>query len=195
MRAECAPPAGEEMLKRAYRRLMQSWMRDIVHDPEAEAAKRERQLASLKRQRAQAAGRAAEEAAALAARRAADMEVRPGAKGFRRHAYIPAVAKLDYVTNPRAAPGLDAAAAAAAARRGRGGGGGDEDEEHDGGFGAMAAVAREPGAARRGERGGGGGGGSVDPLTARMREQQRARKGSLARAAKVSVEGRNIAMM
>ncbi|KAI8472508.1 MAG: hypothetical protein J3K34DRAFT_519697 [Monoraphidium minutum] len=177
----------EEGVKRAYRKLLHTWVEPIVHDPEREREKRERQAALGARQRRLAVERSKAEADALDRRRAADAAVQPGQKGFRRHAYIPTAAKLDYVHNP------------GTAAAGGGGGGrrrGEEDEDNDGGFGAMAAVAAEPGQARRGGGGGGGGGAAeMNPLDRRMRENQRNKKGTAARAAKVSVEGRNITLM
>jgi hypothetical protein len=189
----CAPsplnpsPKGEEAIKRSYRKLLHRWVAPIVHDPEAERAKRERQAAALARQRALTQKASAAERAALDKRRAVEGALQPGEKGFRRHAYIPVAAKLDYVHNPgKAQPGPAPASGRSRAA--------EEDEDNDGGFGAMAAVAREPGQ-RRGGGGGGAGGAELDPLTRRMRDASRLKKSTTARAAKVSVEGRNIAMM
>ena len=180
---------GEEAIKRSYRKLLHRWVAPIVHDPEAERAKRERQAAALAAQRKLSQKASAAERASLEKRRAVDAAVQPGEKGFRKHAYIPAAAKLDYVHNPGKAPAGGHSGQSGGRRRD------DEDEDDDGGFGAMAAVAREPGARRGGGGGGGGGGADLDPLTRRMRDASRLKKNSTARAAKVSVEGRNIAMM
>jgi len=176
------PPPGEEAVKRAYLNLLHSWVRPIVHDPEAERQKKLRQVSKNLHQRKLAMQRSKEEMEALQRKRDAESALQPGQKGFRRHAYIPLAAKLDYVHNPGSALG-----AAGGRRRG------EEDEDEDGGFGAMAAVAPEPGA-RRGGGGGGGGGAEMNPLDRKMIERNRQKKGSTARAATVSVEGRNIGM-
>lgn len=170
---------------RQYKKLMHTWLEPIMHDPQREREKKDRQAHALARQRQLALSRVRVEQEALMKKRQAESALQPGQKGFRRHAYIPTAAKLDYVHNP-----------SSAAAGGSGGGGrrrGEEDEDNDGGFGAMAAVAHEPGQRRGG--GGGGGGPELSPLAKKMRDMQRMRKGSTARAAKVSVEGRNIAMM
>jgi hypothetical protein len=179
------------MLKRLYRQILHDWVSPVIHDPEREAEKRAKQANNLERQRKLALRQTKVEGEALQKKRDAESALLPGEKGFRRHAYIPTVAKLDYVHNPgREGGGGAGGGASGSGRRGRD----EEDEENDGGFGAMAAVAREPGSGRA-ARGGGGGGPELDPLTRKMRERAKIHKGSTARAAKVSVEGRNITLM
>ncbi len=146
------------------RRLVVRPCRPIFFDPEAEAEKRRAKEEALKLARAQALDAQREREDQEERERVERNKIKVGERGYRWHAMIPQTLKLDYVVAPQADPGLSSGVM---------GLGGGESASQAGGAGGKRDEGR---------------------FAKKMREVQRKQKGSTARAAVPSVEGRNIVL-